>query len=417
MSHKRCPIPCALRGAVTPLKFFSSASLKRNEQPPASGVGLDAPRNAPDALVPIRDVTVVRRSRPPLTAFALASSYQGRWWTCFCHFPAGSTATRIRVLRISSEDGARLVIVGITQVIVVIIVINPVPFLALSGAVSPQVLQLCFPERDERPRRLAGEVRLVGEENALVVVVTGGINPGKADELDGAVIGDVFQGEGLEIELAVVIVLDHKRAWDADALVPFECYVTATPPPQVQEKRRFGTWMLVTKKPKSGDTGKNTRNSRKVSNTPSVNHGNQFSLLADINEDSEPTINRQHADKNKSRTAPRQTSKGKHSTPPLNPPPVPPQPRTPLPATSSTPPARVHTQTARNRGGHPATARGRDRELGRVHGLKHDIPHTNSSFSGLMNQPISQNVFQFGGAHPPSSNMTDKHTSLARNTS
>nr|GLL27315.1 LINE-type retrotransposon LIb DNA [Ipomoea trifida] len=187
--------------------------------------------------------------------------------------------------------------------------------------------------------------------------------------------------------------------------MPIE-HKTATPPPQVQEKRRFGTWMLVTKKPKPGDTGKNTRNSRKVSNTPSVNHGNQFSLLADINEDSEPTINRQHADKNKFRTAPRQTSKGKHSTPPFNSPPVPPQPRTPLPATISTPPARVHTQTARNRGGRPATARGRGRELGRVHGLNHDIPHTNSSFSGSMNQPNSQNVFQFGGAHPPSSNMT-----------
>nr|GLL37292.1 hypothetical protein L484_000162 [Ipomoea trifida] len=155
----------------------------------------------------------------------LEQEEQSRWWTCFCHFPAGSTATRIRVLRISSEDGARLVIVGITQVIVVIIVINPVPFLALSGAVSPQVLQLCFPEREERRRRLAGQVRLVGEENALIVVVTGGINPRKADELDGAVIGDVFQGEGLEIELAVVIVLDHKRPWNADALVPFECYV------------------------------------------------------------------------------------------------------------------------------------------------------------------------------------------------
>nr|GMD45149.1 LINE-type retrotransposon LIb DNA [Ipomoea batatas] len=181
---------------------------------------------------------------------------------------------------------------------------------------------------------------------------------------------------------------------------------TATPPPQVQEKRRFGTWMLVTKKPNPGDTGKNTRNSRKVSNTPSVNHGNQFSLLADINEDSEPTINRQHADKNKSRTTPRQTSKGKHSTPPINSPPVPPQPRTPLPATISTPPARVHTQTARNRGGRPAAARGRGRELGRAHGLNHDIPHTNSSFTSLMNQSNSQNVFQFGGAHPLSSNMT-----------
>nr|GMC98893.1 LINE-type retrotransposon LIb DNA [Ipomoea batatas] len=164
--------------------------------------------------------------------------------------------------------------------------------------------------------------------------------------------------------------------------------------------------MLVTKKPKPGDTGKNTRNSKKASNTPSVNHGNQFSLLADINEDSEPTINRQHADKNKSRTAPRQTSKGKHSTPPINSPPVPPQSRTPLPATISTPPVRVHTQTARNRGGRPAAARGRGRELGRVHGLNHDIPHTNSSFTDLMNQPNSHNVFQFGGAHPLSSNMT-----------
>nr|GMD48589.1 hypothetical protein Iba_chr10fCG7800 [Ipomoea batatas] len=131
--------------------------------------------------------------------------------------------------------------------------------------------------------------------------------------------------------------------------------------------------MLVTKKSKPGDTGKNTRNSRKVSNTPSVNHGNQYSLLADIHEDSEPTINRQHADKN--------NLEQPHDKPP--------------------------------KGGRPAAARGRGRGLGRGHGLSHDIPHTNSSFTGLMNQPNSQNVFQFGGAHPPSSNMTEGYKSTS----
>ncbi|XP_031101801.1 uncharacterized protein LOC116005700 [Ipomoea triloba] len=85
---------------------------------------------------------------------------------------------------------------------------------------------------------------------------------------------------------------------------------TPTPPPQVQEKRRFGTWMLVTKKSKPGDTVKNTRHSRKDSNISTVNRGNQYSLLADIHEDSEPTVHRQQTDKNKSKSIPRQTSKG-----------------------------------------------------------------------------------------------------------
>nr|GLL26571.1 hypothetical protein Itr_chr05CG05690 [Ipomoea trifida] len=55
--------------------------------------------------------------------------------------------------------------------------------------------------------------------------------------------------------------------------------------------------MLVTKKSKPGDTVKNTRQTKKDSNVPTTSRGNQYSLLADIPDDSAPTTHRQHTDK------------------------------------------------------------------------------------------------------------------------
>nr|GMD16369.1 LINE-type retrotransposon LIb DNA [Ipomoea batatas] len=141
------------------------------------------------------------------------------------------------------------------------------------------------------------------------------------------------------------------------------------PPSQVQEKRRFGMWMLVTKKSKPGDTGKNTHD--------------------------EPTIHRLQTDKNRSKAMPRQASKGKHPTPPNSSPPAPPQ------------SASTHIQNVRNRGGRSAATRRRGRGLGRGHGVSHDNSPSNSPFTGLRSQSNSQNIFQFGGAHTPSSNVAE----------
>nr|GMC51002.1 hypothetical protein Iba_chr01cCG2150 [Ipomoea batatas] len=150
--------------------------------------------------------------------------------------------------------------------------------------------------------------------------------------------------------------------------------------------------MLVTKKSKPGDTVKNTRHPIKDSNISTANRGNQYSLLADAQEDSEPTVHRQQTDKNKSKAIPRQTSKA----------PAPPQPRTPHPAPVTTPPANppTHnphsnspTHNTRSRGGHSAANRGRGRGLGRGHNPSHDSPQPHSMFTGSWWPSI---VFYYG---------------------
>nr|GMD63257.1 trehalose-phosphate phosphatase A-like isoform X1 [Ipomoea batatas] len=149
---------------------------------------------------------------------------------------------------------------------------------------------------------------------------------------------------------------------------------------QAQEKRRYRTWMLVTKKSKPGDSVKNTRQARKDPNLPAANRGNQYGLLADIHEDNEPTNHRQRTDKGKSKTMPRQTSRGKHPIPP-----APPQPQPPPTVTTSNPSANTHLpdQNVRTRGGRTAAARERGRGSGRGNGVNHGISHSFSPTTGL----------------------------------
>nr|GMD47167.1 hypothetical protein Iba_chr10eCG10300 [Ipomoea batatas] len=141
--------------------------------------------------------------------------------------------------------------------------------------------------------------------------------------------------------------------------------------------------MLVTKKSKPGDSVKNTRQSRKDPNIPAANRGNQYGLLVDIHEDNEPTNHRQRTDKGKSKTMPRQASRGKHPTPP-----VPLQPRPPHTVATSNPSANthLHDQNVRTRGGRTAVARGRDRGLGRGNGVNHSISPSISPTTGLMEE-------------------------------
>lgn len=65
-------------------------------------------------------------------------------------------------------------------------------------------------------------IYLVSEEDAVVFVATRGINPGIADEMDITVARNIFYGEGLEVKLAMVMVLDDDGAWNAEGLVPIE---------------------------------------------------------------------------------------------------------------------------------------------------------------------------------------------------
>nr|GME01686.1 LINE-type retrotransposon LIb DNA [Ipomoea batatas] len=184
------------------------------------------------------------------------------------------------------------------------------------------------------------------------------------------------------------------------------------PSSQVQEKRRFGAWMLVTKKSNQNDTVRNMRQPRKESNVPTTNRGNQYGLLADLHENDDLTIHRKKADNGKSNYVPRQASKGKQSSSSNNGPPSQSQlrrPRTPHPAATNLPPARPHltSQNVRNRGCHPTATRGRGRGSGRDQAVSHDIPPSNPPRNGWMSQLNPQNIFQFGGAHTPSPSAAD----------
>nr|GMD86985.1 LINE-type retrotransposon LIb DNA [Ipomoea batatas] len=160
--------------------------------------------------------------------------------------------------------------------------------------------------------------------------------------------------------------------------------------------------MLVTKKSKPIDVVKNSRQSRKELNSSNVNRGNQYSVLAYINEHREPTVIRNKADKGKSKTVPRQTPKDKSSTPttsspPIHNPPLPPQPV--LPGNAQLP-----NHNARNRGGRTGASRGRSKGSGRGNSVSRDNAGSASTMAGWINQASSQEIFQFGGTHVPFAN-------------
>ena len=65
---------------------------------------------------------------------------------------------------------------------------------------------------------------IVGEEDAVVTVLVGGVDPGVGEEDDGAgAAGDVVEGDGLEEELVAVVVLDDDGPRHAELVdVPVE---------------------------------------------------------------------------------------------------------------------------------------------------------------------------------------------------
>nr|GMD79613.1 LINE-type retrotransposon LIb DNA [Ipomoea batatas] len=172
--------------------------------------------------------------------------------------------------------------------------------------------------------------------------------------------------------------------------------------PPAQEKRRYGSWMLVTKKSKLVDAVKNSRKSRKESNSSTVNHGNQYSVLADVNEHGEPTIARNKAYKGKSKAVPRQTPKDKSYTPTTS---VPPTHNSTLPSQAAPPVnSQRTTHNARNRGGRIGAPRGRSRGSGRSNPGSRDNSGSTSTMAGWINQPPPHDVFLFGGTHAPVAN-------------
>nr|GMC89443.1 LINE-type retrotransposon LIb DNA [Ipomoea batatas] len=178
-----------------------------------------------------------------------------------------------------------------------------------------------------------------------------------------------------------------------------------TTSPPAQEKRRYGSWMLVTKKSKPVEAAKNSRQSRKNPNSSVVNRGNQFSVLADVNDHVEPTVSRNKTDKGKSKAAPRQTPKDKSSIPSTS---TPPTRNSSLPSQDASP---VHAQrtthNVRNRGGRTGAPRGRYRGSGRDIPVSHDFSGSVSTIAGWINQPPHHDVFRFAAT------VADTHTPAA----
>nr|GMD60711.1 LINE-type retrotransposon LIb DNA [Ipomoea batatas] len=187
-----------------------------------------------------------------------------------------------------------------------------------------------------------------------------------------------------------------------------------TTSPPTQEKRRYGSWMLVTKKSKPVEAAKNSRQSRKDPNSSVVNRGNQFSVLADVNDNVEPTVSRNKSDKGKSKSAPRQSPKDKSAIPSTSAPPIR---NSPLPSQAAPP---VHAQrttiSVRNRGGRSGAPRGRNRSSGRDNPVSRDFSSSVPTVPDWINQPPHQDVFRFAstvaGTHTPVANATGMISNL-----
>lgn len=63
---------------------------------------------------------------------------------------------------------------------------------------------------------------LVSEEDAIVVVALFWVNPGVADEVDGAFAGNVFESDGLEEELSGVVVGDDDSSRNSNGFLMIE---------------------------------------------------------------------------------------------------------------------------------------------------------------------------------------------------
>nr|GMC89970.1 LINE-type retrotransposon LIb DNA [Ipomoea batatas] len=179
---------------------------------------------------------------------------------------------------------------------------------------------------------------------------------------------------------------------------------TPTPKPTstLQEKRPYGTWMLVTKKAKPVEYGRNSRQPRKEANVASVSRGNQYDVLADLQEHSEPIANRNRTEKGKSKHTQKQGLKVKAPTASTHPPALRNSVTTPLPVVNSGQSEGSHLPNRNNRG--RGNRGGGSRGRGRGDGRGRSVGALDSN--GLGSPPAVWNgresppsIFQFGAPH------------------
>lgn len=181
-----------------------------------------------------------------------------------------------------------------------------------------------------------------------------------------------------------------------------------TAPSTVQERRPYGSWMLVTRKPKNNNQQKTNRQGNQSGSKPAKNN-NQFAAL--VNDPEEENANpvptgkgKQQAyrgmnkdsgrgkTKKKATKEPGHTSKGKSPTTPSPPQPIPTSTQTNPPAESTMNPQNA-PQRARGRGGFVNSGRSNGRGSGR------GLSAGSSGSAPLMDwcgQACTNGLFQFG---------------------
>nr|GMD88271.1 transcription factor IIIB 60 kDa subunit-like isoform X1 [Ipomoea batatas] len=211
------------------------------------------------------------------------------------------------------------------------------------------------------------------------------------------------------------IVASMKRDWMQAEPIPEATAARQTPLPTttspVHEKRPYDTWMLVTKKPKPADAAKNSRQTKKKNTSSNAERGNQYAILAELQENAAPTINRTNTDKAKSKLGARQTSKGKYATTTTNSVPTPASSPPSQTVANTTPPgdSQLPQRNTLNRGGRSGGYRGRGRGSGRGHSVSLDNTGLDPPGIGVNSQLNANGIFQFGGTHTPGTNTAGQH--------
>nr|GMD43865.1 LINE-type retrotransposon LIb DNA [Ipomoea batatas] len=175
---------------------------------------------------------------------------------------------------------------------------------------------------------------------------------------------------------------------------------TTVPTAPVQERRPYGTWMMVTNKKKSVPVAKNQHHS-KINGNAAPKRGNQFEALKDLQgAETQPTLPIS-SEKSKSKSGTAQRDKGKS------------------PATIDPPPERLNgssiqplnrtfpdsvtalNSSSRGRGGRQGASRDKGRGSGRVFNAQGRSNGRGSTSVEWRDQMSTLGVFQFGGSQPP----------------
>nr|GLL49250.1 LINE-type retrotransposon LIb DNA [Ipomoea trifida] len=170
-----------------------------------------------------------------------------------------------------------------------------------------------------------------------------------------------------------------------------------------QKKSRYGSWMLVTKKPRppAPTPPKQQRQAKKSTSTPPERR-NQFGALADVRDAEELPSNRDRTTNRTTNGDPGKGSKGKspvHHNPPRNRL-DPPQSRNSMTQTNY---QHNPAQNARGRGGRSNVSRGKGKNAGSGRDRGSDPPSnfSNPTTVSWNGQRDNQGIFLFGNSRTP----------------